>query len=131
MYLVLALVAVIGFMNLVNTMITSVITRKRELGVLQAVGLSESQLTKMLVGEGAIFTAGTLAASVTVGNLFGYLVFLKAKSTGFMSISRYHYPVVETIGLTVALILGQIAITYFIRHRIRKESLIDTIRCSE
>ena len=131
MYVVLIMIAVIGFMNLINTMITSIVTRKKELGVLQAIGLSDRQLTKMLAGEGMVFTAGTLITSLVLGNLFGYLVFLWAKESHFMSISAYHYPLMETILLILALVLGQLGITLFISKRVHKESLIDRIRSGE
>lgn len=131
LYVILVMIAVIGFMNLINTMITSIVTRKRELGVLQAVGLSNRQLTIMLSGEGMVVTAGTLIASVTLGNLFGYLVFLYAKANHFMSVSAYHYPFIETITLALVLLLGQIFITQFISRCVNKESLIDRIRSGE
>lgn len=131
MYLILIIIAVIGFMNLINTMITSIVTRKRELGILQAVGLSDRQLTKMLTGEGMVFTAGTLLSSVTLGNFFGYLIFLWAKESGFMSVSGYHYPFMETVMLALVLIFGQLFLTHYIGKRVHKESLIDRIRSSE
>lgn len=128
MYLILIMIAVIGFMNLINTMITSIVTRKRELGILQAVGLSDKQLTRMLAGEGMVFTAGTLFASVTVGNILGYMVFVWAKESHFMDVSAYHYPLAETIMMAAALILGQLFLTNFIGKRVHRESLIDRIR---
>lgn len=128
MYMLLLMIAVIGFMNLINTMITSIVTRKRELGILQAIGLSDRQLTKMLAGEGLVFTLGTLLASVSIGNLFGYMLFLWAKDRRVMSLSMYHYPFVETLALLLVLTLGQIGITCFISKRIHKESLIERIR---
>ncbi|MBD5444985.1 MAG: FtsX-like permease family protein [Lachnospiraceae bacterium] len=131
MYLILIIIAVIGFMNLINTMITSIVTRKREFGILQAIGLSDRQLIKMLAGEGMVFTAGTLISSVTIGNLFGYQAFLWAKENHFMSLSRYHYPLAETITLALALILGQLLLTNFIGKSVRKQSLIDRIRSGE
>ena len=131
MYAILLLIAVIGFMNLVNTMITSMITRKRELGMLQAIGLSDRQMNRMLSGEGLVFTAGALVLALTFGNIFGYLIFLWGKDTGFMSVSRYHYPVAETVALTLLLLIGQLLITFFISRRMRKESLIDRIRSEE
>ncbi|MCM1388528.1 MAG: ABC transporter permease [Bacillus sp. (in: Bacteria)] len=131
MYGILVMIAVIGFINLINTMITSIVTRKRELGILQAVGLSDRQLTRMLAGEGMVFTAGTLIIALVLGNLLGYLVFLWAKDQGFMSISAYHYPLVETILLILALVLGQLGITAYISKRVHKESLIDRIRSGE
>ena len=130
-YLLLLLIAVIGFMNLINTMITSIITRKKELGILQALGLSNRQLVRMLAGEGIVFTFGTLLISLTLGNLLGYLLYLYAKEVHFMSLSRYHYPLWETIGLTLVLLAGQAAITLFISKKVEKESLIERIRSQE
>ena len=131
MYLVLVMIAVISFMNLINTMITSIAVRKKELGVLQAIGLSDKQLARMLATEGLVYTAGTLLASVTIGNLFGYYLFGVAKENHLMSLSAYHYPFVETILLAAVLIFGQLGITLFIAGRVRKESLIDRIRSGE
>lgn len=131
LYLLLILIAVIGFINLINTMITSIVTRKKELGILQALGLSNRQLVRMLAGEGLAFTAGTLLISLTLGNFFGWLLYRWAKQEHFMSISRYHYPLWETIGLALVLLIGQTVITLFINKKVEKESLIDRIRNEE
>lgn len=131
LYLLLILIAVIGFINLINTMITSIVTRKKELGVLQALGLSDRQLVRMLSGEGLVFTAGTLFISLTLGNLFGWLLYRWAKQEHLMSISRYHYPLWETVGLALVLLIGQTVITLLIQKKVSKESLIDRIRNEE
>lgn len=131
LYAILIIIAVIGFINLINTMITSIVTRKRELGILQAVGLSNRQMIKMLAGEGMFFVAGTLLISVTLGNFLGYLIFLWGKDSHFMSVTAYHYPLWETIGLLVVLLTGQMVITLFISKRMHRESLVDRIRSSE
>ena len=103
----------------------------KELGMLQAVGLSDRQLTKMLAAEGLVFVAGTMAAAMTIGNIFGYLVYLWAKDSHFMSVTAYHYPVWETLLLAVMLTAGQLMTTVFIRRRLERESLIDRIRGAE
>ena len=51
-YIFVMFIGVFGIINLLNTLITNILTRKRELGVLQAVGLSSKQLSKMLLIEG-------------------------------------------------------------------------------
>lgn len=130
-YLILALITVVGLMNLINTMITSIITRRRELGILQALGLSGRQLVRMLAGEGTVFIAGTLSISATLGNLFGYILFLYAKEKHIMSVSRYHFPVWETIGLAFILLIVQAVISHFISKRVERESLIERIRSTE
>lgn len=131
MYGVMGMIAVISFMNLINTMVTSIATRKKELGILQSIGLSDRQLTKMLAGEGMVYTAGTLLASLSVGNLFGYLIFVWAKKNHFVGLNTYHYPLMETILLSAVLILGQLGITLFISRLVRRESLIERMRSGE
>lgn len=128
MYAILLMIAVIGFMNLINTMIISIVTRKKELGMLQAIGLSDRQLTRMLAGEGLVFTAGTLAAALTLGNLLGYLIFLRGKESHFMSVTEYHYPVWESLLLTLILAAGQLIVTWAVGKHMRRESLIERIR---
>ena len=128
MYAILLMIAVIGFMNLINTMIISIVTRKKELGMLQAIGLSDRQLTRMLAGEGLVFTAGTLAAALTLGNLLGYLIFLWGKESHFMSVTEYHYPVWESLLLTLILAAGQLIVTWAVGKHMRRESLIERIR---
>ena len=62
-YAFLIILGGIGIMNLVNTMMNSIYTRRRELGMIQAIGMSEKQLIRMLQLEGIIYTLGTLAVS--------------------------------------------------------------------
>ncbi len=130
-YLILIMVAVIGCINLINTMITGIVTRKREFGVLQAIGLSGRQLEKMLFGEGLFFTAGTLLIAATLGNLFGYLFFTWARNLRISGVWEYRYPLRETLGLAVLLTCAQLLITVILRRRMRRESLIERIRGGE
>ncbi|MHC6181402.1 FtsX-like permease family protein [Clostridium sp. JNZ X4-2] len=46
------IIALIGILNLINIMITSIFTGKREYRMLQTVGLSNKQLEQMLQIEG-------------------------------------------------------------------------------
>lgn len=130
-YLLLLFIGMIGFMNLINTMITSIVTRKKELGILQAIGLSNKQLVKMLQKEGILFTIGTLTCALTFGNLLGYLIFVWGKNTGFMSVTTYHYPFIETIIMISMLVGGQFLIIFFANKNIHKQSLIERMRQQE
>ena len=129
-YSLVIILGVIGFVNLINTMVTSIITRKKELGMLQAIGLSDSQLVKMLQMEGLFYTFGSLGIILTLGNVIGYIAFLVFKNSG-ASYATYHYPLVQTIIMIVAVTVAQILITYLIASNFRKESLVDRVRYSE
>ena len=54
-YLFMAIFGLIGFMNLANTMIINITTKKQEYGVLQAVGMTNKQLNLSLQIQGLIF----------------------------------------------------------------------------
>lgn len=130
-YVFLGILAVISVMNLINTMINSVYVRKKELGMLQAIGMSDRQLTKMLQLEGLFYTAGTLILSVGVGSLVGYPVFRYAKSTGMFAITTYHYPTTVAVVISVTLLVIQILLALMTAKSVKKDSLIERIRFSE
>ena len=130
-YGVLLIFGLIGILNLVNTMINSVYVRRRELGMLQAIGMSERQTVHMLQMEGLFYTAGTLVLSLGLGSLLGYGAFLWTKKTGIFSIMSYRYPVVPALVLSAAVLAVQLLVTYLVNQSFRKQSLIDRIRFAE
>ncbi|WP_347104936.1 ABC transporter permease [Mediterraneibacter gnavus] len=130
-YAFIIILAAISIMNLINTMINSVHVRKKELGMMQAIGMSDRQLMKMLKLEGIFYTVGTLIISIGVGSLAGYPLFLYAKRTGMFDISTYHYPVTAAIIIILTLFVIQMLLAIFIAKSVRKDSLIERIRFSE
>ena len=130
-YAFLIILGGIGIMNLVNTMMNSIYTRRRELGMIQAIGMSEKQLIRMLQLEGIIYTLGTLAVSVGIGSLVGYGAFLYAKPDAcFRSVSIIFQWSQQCILICVVAFL-QVLLTYGVSANFRKLSLIDRIRYAE
>ena len=127
-YAFLFILGVVGMMNLVNTMLNSIYTRQRELGIIQAIGMSQRQLVKMLQLEGIFYTVGTLIVSLGIGSLAGYGVFLYAKAENIMNITEYHYPVIPMVILVIFVAMVQIGLTYAISRSFRRVSLIERIR---
>ena len=130
-YGVLLIFGLIGILNLVNTMINSVYVRRRELGMLQAIGMSERQTVNMLQMEGLFYTMGTLVLSLGLGSMLGYGAFLWSKKTGIFSIMNYRYPLVPALVLAAAVLTVQLLVTYLVNQSFRKQSLIDRIRFAE
>ncbi len=130
-YVFMAVLGGIGIMNLVNTLINSIYVRRKELGILQAIGLSERQMVRILQMEGIFYTGGTLALSLGVGSLAGYVAFLYARGDKMLGIIRYHYPLWQAVFLAAAVIVIQLLITYLIIRVFRRQSMIERIRFSE
>lgn len=124
------IIALIGILNLINTMITSILTRKREYGMLQAVGLSNKQLRQMLQIEGMYYAGISSLLSVIFGTGFGYLCFKLYKKAG-ADYAEYEFPLIPILAVIVVLISVEILIIYLIEGRLKKESIIDRIRYSE
>ena len=61
------ILALIGILNFVNAVIASIISRRRELAMLQSVGLTGKQLRKMLFFEGVCYTILTASFTFTAG----------------------------------------------------------------
>lgn len=129
-YTLTGIIGVIGFMNLVNTMITSIVTRKKELGMLQAIGLTNKQLVKMLNSEAVYYTSGMMIGSILFGGILGYIAVILLKKTG-LSYATYSLPIVPILLMIVCILIAQFITTYLIGRSFNKESLIDRVRYSE
>ena len=68
------IIGLVGVLNFVNAVLTGILTRKRELAVLQSVGMTGKQLKAMLVFEGLYYTLLALAASLVLTVCLGPLV---------------------------------------------------------
>lgn len=129
-YSLVMIIGIIGFMNLINSMITSIITRKKELGMLQAIGLTDKQLIKMLNIEAMFYTGTMLLSSLTLGSGLGYIAVYAFKKNG-ASYASYRFPLVPILTMIICIVIAQLALTYIISKNFNKESLIDRVRYSE
>ena len=61
--------ASIGILNFINTVLTSMLSRKQEFAMMEAVGMSRKQLKKMLCMEGGYYALCTVLISLIAGAL--------------------------------------------------------------
>ena len=130
-YSILLVLAVVGIMNLVNTTIDSILSRKKELGVMQAIGMSNKQMKKMLQLESLFYAGGIILMSAGIGSILGYLVYRYAAARSLMQIQNYYYPFLQ-VGLLVAVtIIVQLLLTVATTTIVNKEPIIKRIQASE
>ena len=129
-YCLVTIVGIIGFMNLINSMISSIITRKKELGMLQAIGLTNKQLIKMLNIEAAFYIVNMLIGTLSVGSLIGYVGVMIFRSTG-ASYAVYKFPILQVVIMVCSIVVALLLLTYLITKNFNKESLVDRVRYSE
>lgn len=83
-YLFMAIVGLIGFMNLANTMIINITTKKQEYGVLQAVGMTNKQLNLSLQIQGLILRLAPSASHLLPVCLLAMHCFPMRSIMGFL-----------------------------------------------
>ena len=69
------IVGLVGVLNFFNTILTGIIARRRELAVLQAVGMTGRQLRTMLVWEGLLYALGSLVLTLILTLVLGPVTF--------------------------------------------------------
>lgn len=130
-YAIMIILAIVGIMNLINTTIDSILSRKKELGVMQAIGMSNGQMKRMLQTEGLVYAGGILLLGVGVGSFLGYLVYLYAESHSLMEIKTYQYPFIQVLLMIVLVVVVQGILTYMTTTIVNKETVIKRIQASE
>ena len=127
-YLFMAVVGLIGFMNMANTIIMNITTKKQEYGVLQAVGMTNKQLNLCLQLQGLIFTVGTICVALIIGLPLGYALFSYAKHNGIFGMNIYHVPIVPIFIMIFLVGLLQIVLSCVLSSNLKKETLVERIR---
>ena len=127
-YLFMAIVGLIGFMNLANTMTINITTKKQEYGVLQAVGMTNKQLNLCLQIQGLIFTVGTICVALAAGLPLGYALFSYAKHNGIFGMNVYHVPLIPILVMILLVGILQIVLSCVLSSNLKKETLVERIR---
>lgn len=130
-YAIMLVLAIVGIMNLINTTIDSILSRKKELGVMQAIGMSNQQMKKMLRTEGFVYAGGIILLAGGLGSILGYLVYLYAESHSLMQIKVYQYPLIQVLLMILLVVIVQLILTYATTTIVNKETVIKRIQASE
>lgn len=123
------IIGLIGVLNFINSMLTSILTRKREFAMLQAIGMTSSQLRKMLITEGLLYTASAGAVSIVLGiGVSALLSNTLAKSLWFFSYRFTLVPLIVTI--PILLVIGML-LPMPVLKSVEKQSIVERLRETE
>ena len=119
------IIGFIGIANFVNSVLTSMITRRKEFAMLQSIGMTGNQLRRMLSYEGFYYAIGTMLASVVFGTLFSMIV-VRGITNGiwFFTYRFVVWPVLIVYPFLIALTVAIPAVLY---KQITKTSIIERL----
>lgn len=118
-------VSLIGSVNIINTLTTNIILRKREFATLKSIGLTQKGLKKMIVLEGLLYGI--------VGSIYGSVIGCGISFLLYKSISSFRefgwsvpWEAIVIAG-TFSIVIGYISVLSPL-SRIKKENLIEAVR---
>ncbi len=122
-------VGIIGVLNFINSILTGIVTRKREFAMMEAIGMTKKQLSRMLMLEGVYYAVGTILCSFVLGCLFSVTV-IRALAGG-MWFMKYQFIITPMLLIfPVLLILGAVVPKMAFCFG-KKESVVERIREAE
>ena len=119
------IIGIIGITNFVNSVLTSVITRKKEFAMLQSIGMTGKQLKRMLSFEGLYYAAGTIITSAVLGALFSAVI-VRGISSGIWFFT-YQFVMWPMLAVYPFLLLLTAAIPALMYRQIAKVSIIERL----
>ncbi|MBB6670304.1 ABC transporter permease [Cohnella nanjingensis] len=121
----LIVIGLIGSLNIINTVQTNLLLRRRELGLLQAVGMTMGQLRRMASLEGVWFGVIGSFWGLLLGTGLSYLLYLQLNGMQGMP---FRFPWLgAVISCGFALAVGLLSVQGPLR-RMKKENLIEELR---
>lgn len=122
---IVAILAVIGIMNYINTSVGNIQSRRKEISIMESVGMSEHQIRKMLVWEGIFYTGGVILLTLTAGLGITYAIY---QSVNYMG-AAFWFPMVSFFIACILLLTVCIAVPLLAYKQMEKSgSLVERIR---
>ena len=122
---IVAILAVIGIMNYINTSVGNIQSRRKEISIMESVGMSEHQVRKMLVWEGIFYTGGVILLTLTAGLGIAYAIY---QSVNYMG-AAFWFPMVPFFIACILLLTVCIAVPLLAYKQMEKSgSLVERIR---
>ncbi len=121
----LVVIGVIGSLNIINTVQTNLLLRRREIGLLQAVGMTMGQIRKMATAEGIWFGVIGSFWGILLGAGFCYFLYGQLRNVQSFP---FEFPWgASLIACAAALFVGVISVQGPLR-RMEKANLLEELR---
>lgn len=127
-YAISIIVALVGILNFVNSMVTAIISRKKEFAMMQSVGMTKRQLRMMLIYEGIYYAGMTLVISYILGSITVGVIVPTMVAGGF---STFHFTLLPLAICTPVLIAFAVVIPYFCFKNLEKQSIVERLRMTD
>lgn len=119
----------VGVLNLMNTLITTILTRRHEFATMQSIGMTNRQLKKMIVLESVYYALG----ACLLGLIFSALCNLTLIRGILSSMWQYnfHFTLLPAFIVSISLFLVSIIVPILALKFFHKGSIVEQLRVTE
>lgn len=121
--------ALIGILNFINSIVTGILSRQREFAMMEAVGMTGKQLRNMLAWEGILYAAFASVVVLTIGMVF--CNFLVEAFAGQIWFFVGHFEIVPMVICIPILAAVSCLIPVIAYRKMLKESVVERLRGQE
>lgn len=127
LYKTSAILFIFGGISLINMLMVDFQSRRREFGLLEAVGITKKQLKTMLNRELGIYLGGSLVISLICGSIFSIIVCRRLDAIN-------HCITLKLPWFFLLALIGILFVLYFVfsmysKMELNKTSILSAIKC--
>jgi putative ABC transport system permease protein len=122
-------IGIIGLLNFINSILTSILARRREFAMLQSIGMTDKQLSRLLMYEGFFYALWTTIIILILGSIFSLTVIRGV--VGGLWFYSYRFVILPLLIAAPLLILISVVIPFVIYKYSNKQSIVERLRESE
>ena len=124
-----AILALIGILNFINSMMTSILSRYKELAMLQSVGMTGRQVKQMLMIEGIGYSALGLICSLLI-SIVGSLTVVRMMGAE-LSYFTWHFTLLPVFLCAIPLVLITAFVPLVCYNKMAQKTVVERLRIAE
>ncbi|MGH4121786.1 MAG: ABC transporter permease [Clostridium sp.] len=130
MYSFVVVVAIVSIVNLLNIMSMNVLLRKKEIGMLRAIGFGNDEVKKMIRAEGIFYGVASGFWGTAFGTVLSFIFFVLTRKSLTQGMT-WRFPIVTIIALFLVTIVICLLSSINASRRVFSSSIVESIKGGE
>ena len=123
------ILALIGILNFINSMMTSILSRHKEIAMLQSVGMTGSQVKKMLIYEGIGYSVLGLLASLILSVVGSFTVVRMMGAE--LSYFTWHFTLLTVFLCIIPLVFITAIVPLICYNKMAQKTVVERLRTAQ
>ena len=124
-----AILALIGILNFINSMTTSILSRHKEIAMLQSVGMTGRQVKQMLMYEGMGYSVLGLLCSLIL-SIVGSITVVRMMGAE-LTYFTWHFTLTPVFLCMIPLIIITALVPLFCYNKMAQKTVVERLRIAE